>query len=851
MPRILRIAGSFAIVLVAYWAYALIAVPLIEPSVELNQAQPLTEADRRGAIREANHRLEMLRPLFRPGVDWELDNPWILESDQVKLLLRKYTNLGNGRVEIDRCTLVYTPLEPAADPAERVRRSVVLQAPEGALLEFDDELDLRRGRIGRLVSGRLDGPITIRSDGREPGPADDLSIETRDVLVSEDRIQTNQPIQFRWGPNCGSGSQLQIDLAHDAAATPSGKHGPKINGIQSFEIRRLDRLHLEFPERRQATARATVAMPVDAEENLPIEVTCRGRFRFDAVERVARFHDQVDVLRMHPSGPSDQINCELLSIYFARRRTGLGRPAEGQPAETGESSTLDLQPRRIEATGNPVVVRAPSRQFQAWGERLEYDAWSGRILLEGSQEVLIQQAANEIRAREIQYQPSQAGRLGQIIATGPGRLHGQADDRPDQQLTAQWTEQLHVRPVDNQQVISLTGSARLAFAGMGDLGGKEIHFWLSEIAAAPAGKTTLRPDRMLARGQVQLASAQLSGAVEQLEVWFEEPAAGAGTAGPAGEPPGMMARIGSQMERAQVAMELARRFPLVPQSARRPAVPGPEAMPPGSVNPALQQPGLPNPGTEPPLVAPEDPAANHFEIVGARLRAKLALRGTESQLSELMVDGNVRFAQTPTANPEERPLVITGDQIHVVDAAEPHAAVTVTGNPAHFEGRGLGLTGSNINLNRGTNRLWMDGPGQMDVTLDRDLEGRPIRDAGPLAVTWQEKMSFDGKTAHFEEAVVARTATQVLQTETLDVILKRTIRFADPRTQPEPQLEQIVCRGGVFLEGRDSDPNGLLSHNRMQINDLVIHLISGEMTANGPGWLTTVRRGSGDLLPGL
>ena len=32
MPRLFRIGGSFAIVLTVYWTYALLAVPLIEPT---------------------------------------------------------------------------------------------------------------------------------------------------------------------------------------------------------------------------------------------------------------------------------------------------------------------------------------------------------------------------------------------------------------------------------------------------------------------------------------------------------------------------------------------------------------------------------------------------------------------------------------------------------------------------------------------------------------------------------------------------------------------------------------------------------------------------------------------------
>ena len=35
--HVTRIAGSFAIVVIAYWAYALLAVPWIEPPVDLPQ----------------------------------------------------------------------------------------------------------------------------------------------------------------------------------------------------------------------------------------------------------------------------------------------------------------------------------------------------------------------------------------------------------------------------------------------------------------------------------------------------------------------------------------------------------------------------------------------------------------------------------------------------------------------------------------------------------------------------------------------------------------------------------------------------------------------------------------------
>ena len=864
MPRILRIGGSFAIVLVTYWAYSLIAVPLIEPPAAPNRAEQLTGQQRRGALEQANHRVEALRPLFQAG-DWELDNPKILESNQVKVLLQDYFNLGDGRVKLPRCTLVYTPVQPASDPAERLRRSVILQAPQGALLEFDEELDLRRGKIGRLINGRLIGRITIRSDGRQAGPDDDLLVVARDVDISENRIRTTEAVEFRWGSNHGRGSQLQIDFLHEESPHPANLRGPKITGIKSLEIRRLERLHLEFPERKEdagkaaaesvaatADARPPAARPVllpgsSADANLPVEVTCRGPFRFDLIDRVATFRDQVDVIRLHPTGPSDQINCEVLKIFFARRRSALEQPAEPPPAvSAGEPSTLDLQPRRIEALGNPVVVRAPAEQFEAWGERLEYDAWTGRILLESAQQVRLQQAANEIHAPQVQYQPNPEGSLGYMIAEGPGWLRGHMDRGRARQVTAHWTEKLQVRPQEDQHVVSLTGGADLAFAEIGSLAGKEIHFWLSEVAGGPAGRAELRPDRMLAQGKVRLDSTQLSGDVEQLEVWFEQP--GAAPAAAANRPavhPGWLARVESQLERARLAMALARHFP-TSQMVRRPVAAEGSASPADSGG-QLPVPLPPTAESSPPQ---SPPPSNHFQIVGSRLRGRVVVQGTQSQVSELIVDGNVRLTETQTARPDEQPVVISGDQIQVFDAAQPHAAVTVTGVPAHFEGRGLGLTGSNINLNRGTNRLWMEGPGQMDLpSMDRDLQGRPTANAGPMTVQWAQRMSFDGKTAHFEEAVVARTGTQQLHTETMDVLFKRPIRFADPRTQPEPEPEQLICRGGVMMENRTIDPQGMVSYERMRISDLNLQVVSGDLTANGPGWMTSIRRGSINLMP--
>jgi len=166
---------------IVYWAYALLVVPWIEPPADLHPEEAITEEARLGANGAVDVPLRELQSLFPPG-SWELKNPKILESDRATLLLQEYHNHNDGSVEIHPCTIVFR------DETQPLRQSVILEAPGGALLQFDQPLDINHAKIGRLVKGQLIGPVTIRSDWKEPGPEDDLLITTRDIQLTEKTI---------------------------------------------------------------------------------------------------------------------------------------------------------------------------------------------------------------------------------------------------------------------------------------------------------------------------------------------------------------------------------------------------------------------------------------------------------------------------------------------------------------------------------------------------------------------------------------------------------------------------------------------------------------------------------------
>ena len=325
-------------------------------------------------------------------------------------------------MEIHPCTIVFPYEGPAESEAQRHRQTIILEAPDGAVLQFDQALDLGRAKVGRLVGGQLKGKVTIRSDWKEPGPEDDLLVTTRDVRLTEQTISTPNPVEFRWGPHFGRGQDMVIKLLAGAAKPGDATGGPNVAGIESFEIRHVERLHLDLGQVGEKGTSST-----------PVEINCHGPFYFDVVHRVATFRDRVDVLKANPSGPSDQIACELLSLYFIEPPKKTPRPADSPESGTNSrgltapgtapapaGGSLELVAERLEARGNPVVVTAPSRKLIARGPRIEYNLLAKSITLDGGPEVFLQQGPNEIHARSLYYQVGRRGPIGLGDGAGAG-----------------------------------------------------------------------------------------------------------------------------------------------------------------------------------------------------------------------------------------------------------------------------------------------------------------------------------------------------------------------------------------------------------------------------------------------
>ncbi len=816
--RLGRTLRVFLVMLAAAGFYRLAVVPLVEPRLrDMVTAVEMTPEEAAAIRAKADRRLAALSDIFPPGAP-ERDNPIVLESRQMRLLFKEYQSLPDGRVNLVPCTLVVLP-DRARSPDGSEGRTIVMRSPQGAVLEFDEPLDLRQGRLARLVGGSLRGQVTIRGTASAPGAEDDIEIVTRDVELDELEVRTGEAVEFRYGRSHGSGRGLLARLT--PRATPQGPdslgQGPNIGGVESIRLDRDVRIRLEgmgggfLPGQPAAKPKPDASADDPA---APVLVSCRGNLTFNVVANVITLTDHVDVVRATPDGGSDQITCDLLAILLA-----------GEGEQEGEGKAKGpLKPTEIQAKGSPVVVRSTGAELEARATRLGYEIATRRILLDGTEPVSLVARGSEMEARKIDYCPGPPGDPGSLMAVGPGWLRVASEGQPP--AHARWQQWLRMRPDGEGHVVSMSGDADIVVETRGRLSAGELHLWLDVVPPPPGAPprdptagpdlSRVKPSRMLARGMVEVGADQVAARTDRLELWFRE----------------------------------------LPAPPPRPAA----AAPPPQVvaGPAAHVPA--------PAAEPAQPQGGRITATAALVRGLVTLAPQGPQLSEMSMEGQVELVEQPTGPAADGPPVqIRGDQMQLSRPTAFDARAVVSGRPATIIGRGLDLEGPLVEFDRGRNRVTVDGAGRLSLPMPAGgpgLDGLALTGAAPkppvaaagdpgkLDITWKGRLDFDGQTARFVEDVVANGGTTIVRSGSLDVVFDEQFEFAGdrgakPGRQPnrQPEVARIACGSGVKIESESIDEAGERSVEKLFVRDLVIERASGEVSGTGPGRLTSTRKG--------
>ncbi len=856
--RLLRSTIVLAAILGAYQAYVTFAVPRMEPPFEVRAQRRASQVELEQGAKAVGKYQALLANYF-PKDHWTQARPpkvFANGTDGAMLVIDEYTrhaetgddNNKSTQVDIKRFAMIMFPTPPHADVAPP-RDAIVLEAQQGAHLIFDD-FHPELGRIGQITRGDFPGPIVIRSDMREPGPDDDLLVETSDLQMNTKLLYTASPVRFRMGQNVGGGRDLEIRFMADEHVQPK-EQGLKIAGFDSLEIRRDVRMRMEvntdslLPGGKKSepspgpslqgrgSSSANPSVQVNDPSNAappvpkpPVEITCNGPFTFDFVRYVASVDRDVLVRQLNTDGPSNQLTCNQLDIYFAPKAPADGRtePVITDPGKAQHRDLGRLEAVAIVAQGHPAIAVAPAKQVEARGERIQIGIREQRVRLQGGNDTMLTSGTNVLQAPLIDYQkpPVDAvSPIGKFRATGPGSLHFvPKPDKPDEVFQAAWQTSVLLNREEGQPVIVMEGRSEVAFGAAGSLIADQIRLYLRELDEnATAGwtiagnggqkPTHVAPDRIIAIGNVEIASPQVKARTQKLLANF---------------------RI------------------LPPVAPTAPVAVGSPAAPP-SPQPA-QPKSAPN----------KNPPQSTYRVVSDEIQLDAVLQGQTPRPMTLRCVGNVAMREaTQATTDQQQPLEVRGAQLTVehLDTKTPHVILkganiakttgklVSAGGPqlAQVAGRGITLLTDAFEMDGRNNNMWSNGPGEATLTMSHGLQGRATDTPTPVKINWKGGLKFDGQTITFDRDVIVSDTDSRLNCDRMLARLKAPIQFGQKVDQTTTNVSQIDCEGLVAIENVSRDVNGVTSHDRMQLGRLSINQDTGAIYGVGPGVIRSTRFG--------
>lgn len=807
LKRLTHAAIAFVAVVVVYQLYVLAAVPFLEPDWPGRAVIDQSSPERREAAREVVHKYRQVLSAYFPANHWSLRRPpKIFESGRAMVVLDDYHPRDNGRVLVDRCAILFFPQARVRGVAPP-RNAIVLESPHGAELQMDSSLRQGPVSIGEWQWAKLLGDIIIRSDMREPGPQDDLRITTRDLYMTEHFIRTDAAVDMRIGPHRGHGREMEINLL--PADSAGGGGGLSIGGIESLEIFHEVVAEIQpggvglfgetrpgpsFPEGVSESGSEGRQQPAVA----LVRVTSRGPFRFDFTSFTASFTDQVQAEQDHADGRRDTMQGDELNLYFALDHEAIARGEK----RAGMLPLSGMRPASVELKGSPAIVDAPSQGANAECDRMWLEIGPRRVTFESQDEVSLGYRGSEVHAPMVLYQHPPEGstaRIGTMLASGGGWLRAVANPKkPQESFEVRWTESMRLGRRDGQPVLSVEGRPRLDMVGLGRLWADSLELYLREQAAGSDDlPADVVPDRMLAKGRVAIESAELTGRVHQMAVWIDYASDDLMLGQPDGD------------NRAALRSRLGTR------------------------------------GTG---------QSRSYGIAGNMLRLQLTVRDRRPEVTSVSVDGSVVFQEMPAEGDPVEPLRIEAAQLRIDKADTPSAEIDIVGAPAvaghsaidaQVSVRGMTIRAAAMKLNRGSSRVRINSPGQLEMLVDRDLQGQPLAQSQPLKITWQKSMELDRDRITFLQNVVARGSGGWLQTERLVARLTAPVRFDGAVRQRQPELAQLECWEGMRANFTQQDAGGTTAEHRLQMESFTANLQTGQLQGKGQGWIESVHLASG------
>jgi len=833
---------ALAMTVAAYGGYVAWLAPRIEGAPPVIHG--IAAADHE--LPADNRASEELAPWLSSD-SWELGICKVLRTEDSTLYFRDYVTLDDGTVQIYPLTIVIAQGESTVSAK---KPPIIIRASEQALLRFDRPFRLVGEGPGRLLTARMPGPVEVIQPGDGDG-GEGLMIRTTNLQMTPQRVFTIDRVEFSHSGSRGSGRNLVMDLAHSTPPGAISTGFTTVTGLSRMELAFVDYLELASePE----TPRAPDS-PADKKALQQARINCDGPLVFDFKDQIATFTKNVFVRSMDGSG--DVLTGDRLQVFFVQDASDPTGVPNANPPRPGLPK---LKPDRIVAQGQPARLEMPSREASAAGEQLEYDMGLQRIRAVDSRGVVVRQAGQEFVTRNLEYRIREDGSLGPMIAAGPGRLVSSgaaiAGATEGQSWEVTFEEQLTIQPQPDGRLVTVTGNAVIRMDQSQNIRGQQIKLWLSQnrINSPTTGNPQwdYQPMRMEVDGNVSIGMDQLQGVTRKLiAIWNEIPAYAAGSP----------IRIGNHRARKPTGRTLASATgnqPSVRQVVFRPLLDDRQ---------------------------PVNPTGSKTDFDCRSVTIQLNRNGRETSIGMVEMMDDVVVRQIPVVDTlavaAEPSFVMTGDNLKLTPTGNDLWRAHVSGT-AHIDAPQMALDGANLHLDQASNRIWVDGPGRLNLKqdpakaaqADRQTMSAPMAGISgrvdSLVTTWQGGMIFDGNQVWFEQQVRSNASQTASNgnlsdirsiSQGLTVVLDRQIDLragtgnqdgpaAEVRSlimidalgpgqqvfEAQKGLNEQEKPGAVVLEKVDRDPSGQqVSRQLLLVRRIEMDVASGDIVAQGPG----------------
>lgn len=918
-----------ALMIGAYSAYARVVVPMIKgPVYQVRRTTVTAPAD----LPEKRDNKSRLYSLL-PSDGWELGKCKTLYTSQGTLLFQEMNRLDeDGNYALKPFTMIMNDHQSGTAFASGLDPTVpptVLRCAE-AKLGFDGPILLTGNTKTRMRTASLDGEVTIFRPSPTPEKDETLKLVTRDVKVSANTIVALGEVAFSFGPHRGNGRTLTIELEHESDASRINPDFSSINGVSVIRLATLERLTIEPGTLEKSATKAqqnpssqtpSLQSPaaILSATNVPIDVTCAGPFRFDYASRTATFNEKVFIKQLDSFG--DNLNCHQLMVEFA----GDTKTAKLAP------NTAELMPpsaasiRRLVAVGDhenskPVIMIANSRKMNITGDELVYRATDNRISCRSKDQVSIVSPELNVSARSLAYRITPDGALGDLDAVGPGEFFRKSSDVKEN-LFLRWQRNLTIRkrvfPESGpdtsdrntiEKLIVVDGKAELLIQETTHVTSDKLNIAIYEIPAveisgkvASGGQSKFRylPSEVFADSPVTIMSPNADGTAGKLLVTWPQPNLKAlkahDTLSLNRPDPRSQWRVLKPQTDAATGTTSAdifspTRFQNLP-SGQYGAYQANRFDQPAAATqtaPIHRENTVVFDGSAEPT---KDPLKQYIRFRGDEVRVRLQNSSSDAgpnatELMDLKVNGNCVVHQHPSRDSKEKPLRISGDELRIVPQGKEIYRMLVAGNEnslAMVDAQGLQLSGAAIHLDQESNKLWVDGSGDMKVRQEKKpnpsgaygAQNLAMAPTGDIDLKWAGGMVFDGAKIYFERNVmmtsygekdspeqsVTRTLSQALsislaekvdfrqlsgersvgQVEMAEMVLVNHIPdqlrvFKRSAPSPADNAHFNSPDAPIIFQNETLDERGnILSQRRIAVPQATINAQTNQVIAPGPG----------------